>query len=201
MAQSEQSKQNNANLIGILGGMFNPPHVGHVEISMQAIEMLDLYKIWWLVSYNHPDKATIDNTGFNNRVSLCENILKNNDKIQICELEKTFNTSYTVDSLKKIIKSYPEYKFIWLIGADNLINFHKWYNWKEILDLVPIAVLDRDNHKEKALSSVFAKEFSTRFTKDLKALATNIPYNWTFLDIRKIPISSSQIRSKTTGFA
>jgi len=165
--------------IGLLGGTFNPPHFGHIGISKEALDLLNLDEIWWLVTKQNPLKNSINNN-FEKRVKLCQEISQNENKILVKDLEKNLKDSYFINLLKKILTDYQGNEYILIIGADNLINFHLWYKWQEILDLVKIAVFDRGNFLQEAKESKAAI-----FAKDKIIFLNNQKYN----------ISSSKIRN------
>lgn len=145
-----------------MGGSFNPPHQGHLFIAGEAIKRLGLKRLLFLVSPKNPlkNKAALL---FERRLELCKEITKNHRKIMVSDLEKKFfpnaKNYYTIDFLKRLKLKYPHYDIKFIIGADNLINFHKWKNHKEISQYCEIIVFNRVdgrvNYKYKALKSKF----------------------------------------------
>jgi nicotinate-nucleotide adenylyltransferase len=181
--------------IGLLGGSFNPPHEGHVHISKEALRLLGLDEVWWLVSPQNPLKSSCDMADFAERMQNAEAILKNKRKISVSAFEALEGTQYTYDTLKALQKSYPEVDFVWLMGADNLLNFHKWYKWQEIFSLVPIAVFDREDYAGEALNSEAARHFKDNMQSDCQNLAGAVLPRWCFVNITKHPASSTKIRN------
>ncbi len=118
--------------IGLLGGSFNPAHDGHVHISLEAIRLMGLDEVWWLVSPQNPLKATDDMAGFDERLQSARVITTNVPQIIISDFEKISGSNRTFDTLNFIKKAYPATDFVWLMGADNLATFHNWYNWEGI---------------------------------------------------------------------
>jgi len=186
--------------IGLLGGSFNPAHEGHLHISLEATKILKLDEIWWLVSPQNPLKAIDEMAPFNERFESAQQITKDyKDIIKISDFEKQNNTNKTFDTLVALHNKYIDNKFIWLMGADNLTNFDKWYKWKEIFATAPIAVFDRNDHKNESISSKAAISFKNSLLAqgEESQLANTPPPAWCFLDIKKHPASSTSIRNKT----
>lgn len=192
--------------IGILGGTFNPPHEGHVHISSEAIKELELDELWLLPAKQNPLKTNIDTLSFDIRSKLCEKLIRENDKIpqdikkkiKISDFETTLESRYTFDIAKKLKKDFPRDEFIWIMGADNLICFHRWYEWKKLFYELPIAVVDRDDKYNESMNSEASesfKEFYTESISDFKSKLHNkkLP-NWTYLKIKTHPASSTKIR-------
>lgn len=185
--------------IGLLGGSFNPAHEGHVHISLEAIRLMGLDEVWWLVSPQNPIKATDDMSGFDERLQSAKSITADIPQIIISDFEKISGTNRTFDTLNSIKKSYHNTDFVWLMGADNLVIFDKWYNWEEIFHQIPIAVFARGELENAAKNSRAAQEFR-QYEISMKnggGLATITPPAWCFFDIMKNPASSTQIREKT----
>jgi nicotinate-nucleotide adenylyltransferase len=169
--------------IGLLGGSFNPPHQGHIHISLEAKKCLDLKQIWWIPTKQNPLKAMVNGQLLMvNRVEGCLEITKNYPQILVKDLEKNIPSVYTIDLLRKIIKENPQHQFFWIIGADNVLQFHKWKNWREIIKLVPLIVCDRDEFFYKAVKS---KAFL--YAQKMGKIE--------FLRIKKSPESSTKIRN------
>jgi len=168
--------------IGLLGGSFNPPHQGHLHISLEAKKRLNLDQVWWLPTKQNPLKKE-KNCAFDERVKLCDKLIDKTPKILVKSYEKKLNTVYTIDLLKRIIKKYPSHKFFLIMGADSIINFHLWKNWKEIIQLMPLLIFDRDNDFNLAKKS--------------RAWLYNLKINGKkshFFKIKKVNISSTKIR-------
>ncbi len=166
--------------IGILGGSFDPPHLGHLEISKFAIKKFKLNYLIWVVTKQNPFKKK---TYFklNSRISLCKKIVKNEkQKIKIEFLDKKINSSKTYHLIKYLKDTYIENKFLFLMGADSFVRFHKWYNWKKIPRISKIIIFDRTSYSKKALNCVASKTLDKRY--------------WKFVNFKKINISSSKIR-------
>ena len=165
--------------IGILGGTFDPPHEGHLNISKIAIKKLKLNKIIWLITKQNPLKKK-PFLSVNIRKKLSKSLVKKNKKISIRYVDDLVKSKNTFDLLNFLLKKEKKIKLYFLIGADNLVYFHKWKNWKKIPKLAKIVVFARPNYSTKALSSIAAKKLKKE--------------DWIYLNYKKINISSSLIR-------
>ena len=142
--------------VGILGGTFDPPHIGHLHISKIGIKKLKLNKLIWIVSKKNPLKKN-PLLNINSRISLSKKITKKEKKIYVKYLDDKIKSSNTFNLLNYIKKNNKKRKIYFLIGADNLIKFHKWNNWQKIPRLATIVVFARQNYSLKALNSVASK--------------------------------------------
>ena len=132
--------------IGLLGGSFNPAHRGHRRMSLNALRTLGLDEVWWLVSPGNPLKeGEKDMAPFEIRVASAQRMSRHS-RIRISDFEARRGTRFTIDTLKELKRRFPNDRFIWLMGADNLRNFHKWREWRQISQLVPIAVISRPGY-------------------------------------------------------
>ena len=182
--------------IGLLGGSFDPPHEGHVHITKLALKIFNLSKIWWLVCPENPIKS-VTPSDLNSRFLASKKIMKHPSVI-ITDLERKFKTKYTFQTLIKLKKLYPSTKFVWLMGADNLINFHHWKNWDWIMKNIPVGVLARPEEQIKAgLSRTAIKFGNYRLPKEKSIILSNyIPPVWTLSTGPMRNISSTEIREK-----
>ena len=182
--------------IGLLGGSFDPPHEGHVHITKLALKFFNLSKIWWLVCPESPIKS-VTPSDVNSRFLASKKIMKH-PSVVITDLERKFKTKYTFQTLIKLKKLYPSTKFVWLMGADNLINFHHWKNWDWIMKNIPIGVLARPEEQIKAgLSHTAIKFRNSRLPKEKSIILSNyIPPVWTLSTGPMRNISSTEIRKK-----
>ena len=182
--------------IGLLGGSFDPPHEGHVHITKLALKIFNLSKIWWLVCPENPIKS-VTPSDVNSRFLASKKIMKHPSVI-ITDLERKFKTKYTFQTLIKLKKLYPSTKFVWLMGADNLINFHHWKNCDWIMKNIPVGVLARPEEQIKAgLSRTAIKFGNYRLPKEKSIILSNyIPPVWTLSTGPMRNISSTEIREK-----
>ena len=165
--------------IGILGGTFDPAHIGHIKISKEAKRRFALKKVIWAVTKKNPFKKKT-NKNLKERILYAKKINIKNKFIKIMFFEDKIKSNRTIDLLKYLKKKNKNYKIYFIMGADNLINFHKWKSHKEISSKCTILVFDRNKYKAKSQKSVSYRKF---FNKGLE-----------FINIKKINISSSQLR-------
>lgn len=191
-------KQGHNPKIGILGGSFNPAHEGHLEITRAALDFLDLDFVWWLVSPGNPLKRDSDMASFEERLTSAKN-MANNPKIIVTNLEKKLGTTYTADTLEKVVSNYPKSHFVWLMGADNLAQFDQWKDWRKISNTVPFAIFNRPSYSMQSLQSVAAKELEEFKIdeKDARLLYKLKPPAWIYYTHSKNPVSSTEIRNKS----
>ena len=182
--------------VGLLGGSFDPPHKGHLYISLEAKKILKLDEIWWLVTPQNPLKIAKPAT-YAERIKNCHSITKRLP-IKITSIENKINSLYSYQSLNFIQNYYKNIKFYWLMGADNLINFHHWQKWRNIFNNISIVVFRRHGYNNKALNSVTTKTFShfQVIGNPIKQSYFNQLPSWTWINNREIKISSSEIRQQ-----
>jgi nicotinate-nucleotide adenylyltransferase len=136
--------------IGLLGGSFNPAHRGHRRISLAALRTLRLDEVWWLVSPGNPLKeGAKDMAAYGARFASAERMGRRSP-IRVSDFESRERTRYTVDTVRKLQKRYPQHQFIWLLGSDTLPNFHQWRDWRGLAREVPIAVIRRPGYDSAA---------------------------------------------------
>ena len=146
-------------VIGLLGGSFNPPHAAHRLISETALKRLGLDKIWWIVSPGNPLKSRSEQAPLSERMVLCRAMAKN-PRIEVTDFEADLPTPFTASTIAFLKRRSPLVRFIWIMGADNLASFHRWQNWREIFTNVPVVVVDRPGWRMKALASKAARAFA-----------------------------------------
>lgn len=183
--------------IGLLGGSFNPAHDGHRDISLAALTYLDLDEVWWVVSPQNPLKPVKGMASFAERMASAR-AKADHPRIRITDIETRLGTQFTADTLRKLVTRFPSYRFVWLMGADNLAQISSWRDWTRIFHLVPIAVFDRPTYTSKALTALAARRFrrSRRREAALKTLAKQHPPAWAFVHHRLNPISATAIRAE-----
>lgn len=182
--------------IGILGGSFDPPHKGHIHISIEALKRLNLDQIWWLVSPQNPLKARRPQD-ISMRAESCRQLI-HHPKILVKTLELHLKTNKTVETLSAVKTQFPYHRFVWLMGADNLATFHKWYRWTDIIEQNYIAVFPRKGFNSGVNNSVSAQryaKFRLQSDRSHELLSSDIP-RWVFLRHSMINISSTAIRQK-----
>jgi len=191
-------KHDHSTKIGLLGGSFNPAHEGHVEISLAALDILALDQIWWMVSPGNPLKSEYDMATYEERFASAQT-MASDPRISVSDIEVKLGTKYTIDTLEKIKVKNPSDHFIWLMGADNLVQFDQWKNWRKIADTVPFAIFNRPSYSKQCLKSVAAKTLEA-FRVPMEqshSLYSLKPPAWIFYELSDNPLSSTKIRSQT----
>jgi len=138
--------------IGILGGTFDPAHKGHLEISIQAKKRFALKNIIWAITKKNPFKNK-SRSDLRSRTQFAKKLIGKNNYIKVKFYEDKIASNRTVDLIKHISKN-KKFEIYFIMGADNLVNFHKWYRWKSIIKACNILVFDRQGYKAKSLKSV-----------------------------------------------
>ncbi len=181
--------------IGLLGGSFNPPHMGHRHISLIALKRLGLDRIWWIVTPGNPLKSHDQLAPLAERMARSR-ALARHPRIDVTSFETDLPAPYSYDTIRALRRRFPATGFVWVIGADNLADFHRWRNWEGIFSLVPIAVIDRPGYRLKAWASKAARKFRAAYIEDAdaKGLALLKPPAWTMLTAPLSPLSSTEIR-------
>ncbi len=172
--------KNNLENIGVLGGSFDPPHKGHLFVSNKSIKNLKLKKVIWAITKKNPLKKK-PYFSFELRKKLCLKIIKGNKKIELKYYEDKLKSKTSI-ALVKFLKKHNKYKIFFIIGSDNLINFHKWKNYKELLKTTNLVVFSRKGFDTKARKSIIMKHQRSKNIKFFKNL--------------KIDISSTKLRNK-----
>lgn len=152
-----------ARRIGLLGGSFNPAHRGHRRITLDAIRALRLDEAWWLVSPGNPLKPAAGMAPMAARLASARSQARR-APIRATAIEARLCTRYTADTIRKLQRRYPRQRFVWLMGADNLAQFHRWRDWRGIARAIPIAVIARPSYNERALAAP-AMAWLRRFRK------------------------------------
>lgn len=137
---------------GLLGGSFNPAHGGHRRMSLAAMRALGLDEMWWLVSPGNPLKPTQGMASLSARVKSAQSKARR-APIRVTAIERELGTSFTIDTLRALKLRFPKRRFVWLMGADNLAQFHRWKDWRNIARQMPIAVVNRPGYDPDAVAS------------------------------------------------
>ncbi len=139
-------------VIGLLGGSFNPAHRAHRRISLHARAALRLDEVWWLVSPGNVLKPVKGMARLDQRFASARAMARG-APIRVSAIEADWGTRYTVDALRRIVRTFPRARFVWLMGADNLAQFHRWRDWRTIARIMPIAVIARPGYTVSAMTS------------------------------------------------
>jgi nicotinate-nucleotide adenylyltransferase len=183
--------------VGLLGGSFNPAHAGHLHVSQQALKLLGLDEVWWLVSPQNPLKPEAGMAPLRERLADARQVAGGQPEISVTDIEAELGTIYTVDTLEALRQRDPRTDFILLAGADILEELPRWHRWELIFQTVPIAVFARKPYTLKALSGLAAQRFAQfRISEeDAPTLASRTPPAWVFLHIEEHPASATAIRA------
>lgn len=182
--------------VGLLGGSFDPPHEGHLHISEVALRRIGLNRVWWLVSPGNPLKAR-GPAELSRRMAACEALIDGRAGIEPTDIEVELGTRYTADTLRRLKQLYPGVRFVWLMGADNLAEIHRWHRWTSIFETVPVAAFARPGHQVRAGLSIAATRFAEARLDARRASALplrNAPC-WTLLSHPMRSHSSTAIRA------
>ena len=182
--------------IGLLGGSFNPPHVAHRAISLFAIKRLKLDRVWWLVTPGNPLKDQDGLRDLNERTAAARR-MANDPRIDVSCLESVIGTRYTIDTISYLRRRASGLRFVWIMGADNLAQFHRWKDWRRIASEVPIAVIDRPPQSFRALAAPAAQALARYRLPENQAgrLADQRAPAWVFLTGMKLNLSSTGLRN------
>lgn len=183
--------------VGLLGGSFNPAHDGHLHISHLALEKLALDEVWWLVSPQNPLKPVDGMAPLNQRLSKAR-AAATDPRIRATAIEQDLGTRYTADTLAALRTRFPNVRFVWLIGADLLIQMPRWKKWRTVFRAVPIAVFPRPFYSFRALRGTVAKRFARARVNPRRAtkLADMAPPAWTFLKTPLHSASATRLRAE-----
>ena len=135
--------------IGLLGGSFNPAHIGHRRASLAALGALGLDEVWWLVSPGNPLKPANGMAPYDARLGSARQMARR-APIRVSDFEVQAGTRYTVDTVKALGERFPQHRFIWLMGEDTVAQFHQWKDWRRVARQVPIAVISRPGYDDEA---------------------------------------------------
>ncbi len=172
--------KNNIQNIGVLGGSFDPPHEGHLYLTLQSLKRLKLKKVIWAITKKNPLKKK-PFFSLTTRKKMCQKLINGHKKIKLKHYENKLKSKNSITLLRFLKRSY-NYKIFFIIGSDNLINFHKWKNYKELLKMSKLVVFSRKGFDTKAKKSVIMKHLKSKNIK--------------FFNNLKIDISSTKLRSK-----
>jgi nicotinate-nucleotide adenylyltransferase len=182
-------------VIGLLGGSFDPAHAGHAHITREALKRFGLDQVWWLVSPGNPLK-TRGPAPMQERIAHASEVM-DHPKVQVTGIEERLKTRYTAQTLRALQQLYPKQRFVWLMGADNLAQFHLWQDWKDIAQRVPLGILARPGQRISARLSRAASLYAPyRIAgRNSQQLAHASAPAWCFVNVPMTDVSSSAIRA------
>lgn len=186
--------------VGLLGGSFNPAHAGHLHVARIALARLRLKQVWLLVSPGNPLKPARGMAPLAQRLASARAIADHR-RIVATAIEAELGTRFTVDTMRALRRRFPRMSFVWLMGADNLVQLPRWRSWRRIVDLMPFAVLPRPTYNHRALASRAALRLrpQRRPAREAALLATTAAPCWAFLPVRQHHASATAIRRQAMG--
>ena len=182
-------------VVGLLGGSFDPAHDGHVHITKAALERFGLDRVWWLVSPANPLK-TRGPAPIGERMAAAKSVMQH-PRVTVTDIEERLGTRYTAQTIAALQNAYPGVHFVWLMGADNLAQFHRWQAWREIMERVPVGVLARPGDRISARMSKTARLYRAHrlIGRASQLLARAEAPMWSFVNLPMSQSSSTAIRA------
>jgi len=182
--------------VGLLGGSFDPAHGGHVHLTKQALRRFRLDFVWWLVTPGNPLKAR-EPVALETRLAEARRVM-DHPRVKVTAIEAMLGTTYTAQTLDALLGLYPGVHFTWLMGADNLSQFHQWQDWKAIMDAVRVGVIARPGQRTGARVSPAARTFrGARLPSRYAPLLARAPSPaWCFINVPMSDASSTAIRAR-----
>lgn len=183
-------------VIGLLGGSFDPPHKGHVHITLEALKRFGLTRVWWMVSPGNPLK-TQGPAPLLQRLDAAKGLMQH-PRVQVTDLEVHLGTRYTSQTIQRLRQLYPGVRFVWLMGADNLAQFHHWQNWHQIMQSVPLGILARPGDRISARTSPAARIYRADRIKGRSSqlLGQAQAPAWCFVNVPMRDVSSTSLRAQ-----
>lgn len=183
-------------VIGLLGGSFDPAHAGHVHITKEALKRFGLDHVWWLVSPGNPLKQN-GPAPLADRMQAARRVM-DHPRVTVTDIELRLGTRYTAQTLAALMQRFPGVRFVWLMGADNLAQFHRWQDWRWIIENVPVGVMARPGDRISARVSKAARVYAS---SRLPSRASHIlgyrkPPAWCFVNLPMSTQSSTAIRAR-----
>ena len=182
-------------VVGLLGGSFDPAHDGHVHITKAALERFGLDRVWWLISPANPLK-TRGPAPIGERIAAAKSVMQH-PRVTVTDIEERLGTRYTAQTIVALQAAYPGVHFVWLMGADNLAQFHRWQDWREIMERVPVGVLARPGDRISARMSKTARLYRAHrlIGRASQLLARAEAPMWSFVNLPMSQSSSTAIRA------
>ena len=182
-------------VIGLLGGSFDPAHEGHAHITREALKRFGLDRVWWLLSPGNPLKER-GPAPMQARMERALSVI-DDPRVEITDIEAQLGTRYTAETLSALRQTYPGVRFVWLMGADNLAQFHLWQDWQQIMQTVPVGVLARPGQRISARMSRAARLYAPyRIAgRNSQLMAHAAAPAWCFVNVPMVDVSSTALRA------
>ncbi len=186
--------------IGLFGGSFNPPHEGHRLASLTALRRVGLDRVWWVVTPGNPLKRHGDLAGLDTRIAAARAVA-DHPGIAVTGVEAGIGMRYTVDTLRYLKRRCPGVHFVWIMGADNLLQLPRWRRWRDLVDLVPIVTVDRPGSTFRSLHGRAAAVLAPGRLResDARRLPTCRPPAFVYLHGPRSTASSTALRDAGRG--
>jgi nicotinate-nucleotide adenylyltransferase len=182
--------------IGLFGGSFNPPHEGHRLVTLIALRRLKLDRVWWIVTPGNPLKDVRYLPPQAERMRAARALMPE-PMVDVTGFEALIGTRFTLDTLRYLKRRCPALRFVWIMGADNLIQLHRWQGWREIARLMPMAVIDRPGATLKATAGKAAQALAKRRLPEQAAVTLAArPGRWALVHGRRSTQSSTGLRAQ-----
>ena len=183
--------------IGLYGGSFDPPHAGHRHVAVLALDRLALDRVWWIVGPGNPLKDRAHLPTAEERLARVARVARH-PRMTATDFEARIAARYTVDTIRFLRRHCPGVRFVWILGADSFATLHRWRSWREIMRLVPVAVVDRPGWTLRGALSRAARTFASARRRERAAsrLADAIPPAWIVLNGPRSDLSSTALRSR-----
>ena len=185
--------------IGLVGGSFNPAHAGHIHMSLEAYRKLGLDQIWWLVSPQNPLKQSANMANLSDRLAAARDITGTMRCIHVIAPEVGLPSNFTYETLKYLVKTMPLARLIWIMGADNLVQFRQWKRYQDIIELLPIAVIDRPGYSYRAFGAgrqLFKRRYTHGQMRHRLLSSGQKMLGWCFIAGKRHHASATNIRQK-----
>ena len=180
--------------VGLLGGSFNPPHAGHLHISVWARRRLGLQEVWWILARQNPLKPPEALAPFSQRLRHARRLLRpHHPHLKVTDLEERLNLTYTWHTITTLQRAHPQVKFVWLMGADAFLDFTRWFKWQALAARMPLAILPRTPWRGPC--SLAARALSARLYKSPPRFMKASPPALIFLDTPRHTASAQSLRS------
>ncbi|MCZ2158005.1 nicotinate-nucleotide adenylyltransferase [Bartonella sp. 220] len=191
-----------SNIVGLFGGSFNPPHAGHLLVAKSAIRRLHLDQLWWMVTPGNPLKDCTHLPALDERMRLSIELI-DHPKIRVTGFEQAIGSKVSIDTIFYILTHCRGVRFVWVMGADNFAMLHHWYRWRDIVSMLPIAIVDRPFVQMSALSSPMAHIYRSFRLDERESIRLPFmkPPVWTYLHGPLSFQSSTNLRLKENNFS
>ena len=183
--------------VGIMGGSFNPPHAGHLQLARQAMAKLGLDQVWWLVSPQNPMKPSDETRPYDERFYACEQMTADDQNIIISDFEDLLDLQLSADTVKHLEQAFPNTDFVWIMGTDILEELHLWEKVDEFVASIPLAVFSRPGSVMSALNSTMARKLKQYcYFGPARGFMSYAAPAWTYVPMPMVDLSSTQIREQ-----